>query len=57
LPTLDWELISVSNASETGPLVTSGIERLQFLLAIACSPQRQSSIVPATGLFNQKPNQ
>jgi hypothetical protein len=37
MPTLGWELTSVSNASETGPSGTFGTELLQFLLANAFS--------------------
>jgi hypothetical protein len=44
MPTLGWEFTSVSNASATRPLGTSGTERLHFLLAIACSCCGQFSI-------------
>jgi hypothetical protein len=36
LPTLDWELMSVSDASFTGPSETSSTEHLHFLQAIGC---------------------
>lgn len=57
LLTLDWQFLSVSKCMRDRPFGTLGIERLHFLLAIACSTPRRSSIESAPGLFNQKPIQ
>lgn len=44
LRSVGWELTSVSNISDTGPSGSCGIERLNFLLAIECSPTRLSMV-------------